>query len=157
MENAELETGSEDLKSYFFVLSEGKGCSEIEGSLIDAFENFQKVHTDDSEVIFLTPEDDRFHVARELFKINQIPAFVLSDEPNKLEKKSNPFLSFNRPAIEKFPPTGIINLITDIHYILIDHNILRVRARIAKSLLYDIFRDVYREIKDFMNLVVHVQ
>ena len=154
MENEELGSGSEDLKSYFFVLSEGKGCSEIERGLIDAFENFQKVHTNDSEVVFLTPEDDEFDVARDLFGINQIPAFVLSDEPNKLEKKSNPFLSFNRPAIEKFPSTGIINLITDIHYILIDHNILRVRVRIAKSLLYDILRDAYSEIKDFMKLVI---
>ena len=138
-------------KSYFYVLTEDKECTDLEEKLLDAFKGFQKNHKNDSEVIFLHPDDPNFSKARNMFGITQIPAFVITDEANKIEKGTNPFISFNRPSIEKFSQHNIINVITDIHYILLDQNILRVQIRVAKSLLFDVLRDLYTEIKDFIN------
>ena len=147
-------SGSEDLKSYFFVLSEEKDCSELERGLLDAFGRFAKAHINDSEVVFLTPDDEKFGKARSIFGISQTPAFVVADEPNKLETEANPFISFNRPAIEKFPGEGIFNLITDIHYLLIDENILRVKEGLTVTWLLKTFRGFWSELKDFVSVNV---
>ena len=144
----------EEKKSYFFVLSEDKECSASGKELLAAFRKFEKAHCNDSEIRFLTPDDQEFGRARNLFGIRQTPAFVIADEPQKLEKGENPFISFNRPAFEELPGENIINLITDIHYLLIDEDLLRVKRRVAETWVLNLFRKMWSELKDFVNVSI---
>lgn len=148
----------EEKKSYFYVLSEDKECSELEKILLDSFKKFQKTHTDDSEVKFLHPDDKRFGEARRLFGITQLPAFVIADEPHKLETGTNPWISFNRPAIEQFQDektnAKIFNLITDMHYLLIDENILQLKQALAKTWLLKVFKSMWTELKDLVSISI---
>jgi len=149
-----IEKMEEAKKSYFFVLSEEKECSEFEKGLLEAFGRFKEAHTNDSEVVILTPDMKEFKEARSLFNISQTPAFVIADEPQKLEKGANPFISFNRPAIEQFSSEKMFNLITDIHYLLIDENILRVKQSLTKTWLLNLFKSLWSELKDFVSVSV---
>ena len=138
-EAVEAEVGK---KSYFYVLTEQSKCRDLEERLLSAFHDFKEAHEDDSEVILLTPNDDDFENARSTFGISQTPAFVIADEPEKLEKGTNPFISFNRPAIVRATQDDgrIFNLITDIHYLLIDDDILNVKKELTKTYLLKLFK-----------------
>lgn len=150
-------------KSYFYVFQERKDCSkpeegvsDLEGKLVRAFQDFGAAHPDDSEVRFLIPGEADFEKARSLFGIHQTPAFVIADEPEKLLKAANPFISFNRPAIMRaVTGNGIIyNLITDLHYLLIDKNILRVHRELTEARIFNILQKVWTEIKDLVSISV---
>jgi len=152
MVDAEVEEGQK--KSYFYVLSEEKDCSELEAGLLDAFNRFEEAHKTDSEIIKLHPGEEDFELARAQFGINRTPAFVLADEEGKLEKGTNPYITFNRPTFENLEKEKIFNLITDIHYLIIDEDILHVRDKIARAWLFGVFRDVWSELKDFIKISI---
>ncbi len=150
-------------KSYFFVFQERKTCStpsgaesELEEKLLKAFREFKEAHPEDSVVRFLTPDEKDFEKGRALFGIHRTPAFVICDEPDKLVKAANPFISFNRPAvIIAAKGRGIIfNLITDLHYLLIDKNILRIELELAEARLMKIAETFWTELKGLLSISV---
>lgn len=142
----------EEKKSYFFVFSEEEACSELENRLDDAFKRFRAVHDKDSEVVLLTPRDSRFEKARTQFDIKRLPAFTLADEPFKIEKGGNPYISFERGVIERFQDESLFYLITDIHYLLKDENLLRIKQReIMRKLAY-MFKVGWNEIVQLLNI-----
>lgn len=141
---------SEKIKSYFFVFSEGSQ-SQPEENLIESFKKFEEIHGDESEVLFLTPKNELFDNMRTAFEVSKTPSFVLADKPYDPEKK-NPYITFLREAIEhKCGPDRIYNLITDIHYFSRDENLLRMNAREASLMIQYYLRDVWDEIKDYVN------
>ncbi len=144
-------------KSFFTVLSEGREDSVFEASFWSAFKKFQNIHKNEAEVHFITVADDGFEQARTLFNVSRTPAFVISDEPKNFETGTNPFITFNRPVFEKLTSGKIFNLITDIHYLLIDENILRIEEKLTKTYLYTLFGEPWLDLKEFVFIMTSPQ
>lgn len=140
-------------KTYFYVFVEDPW--DRDRLVKEVFELFSKLHKDDMEVRIFHPGDDKFEDVRRLFEIRKLPAFAIADEPYSSTGSANPFVSFERGVLELYnTEEELYRLISDIHYMLKDENILRVSRKLTETRISAFFKKVWEEVKDVISIRV---
>lgn len=139
-------------KSYFHVFYEDTfPKNEL---LRQTFNEFRANHQKDAVVKDYDPQKyfDEFDVARTSFELRRMPGFAVSDE-EKVTKEVNNFVTFDRGIIQKFAnKEELYDFISDVHYIIRDESILRVKKKVAEARFKEYLRVAWEEIKDFVTI-----
>ena len=144
--------GSPTQKSYFHVFYEDTfPKNEL---LKQTFGEFRANHKEDAEVKDYNPKQyfNDFDNGRKFFELRRLPAFAVSDVEEATTEGGN-FVTFDRGMIQKFATKEeLYDFISDIHYIVRDENILRVKKKLAEARFKEYLRIAWDEIKDFISI-----
>ncbi len=125
-----------------------------------AFQRFSTLHAHDSEVHFFRLIDDRerYEKARVKFDVRKVPAFVIADEPQTEGNGIDPYLCFERGVFTEYNnEEKIFRLLTDIHYLVKDEGLLKLRTRRILERTSEFLKKTWEVIKDAISVGMAVR